>query len=60
MIKDRMLMLRYALKARRFYPNAPRKQAAKQAVAYAKALEYLGDKWLLAKKYHRLDTPRPV
>ena len=45
--------LRYALRARRFYPYAPRRQAAKQAVAYAKAVEYLGDKWVLLKKVQK-------
>lgn len=53
-------MLIHALKARKFFPNAPRKQAARQAVAYAKALAYLGDKWLLTKKSSRLISPRPV
>jgi hypothetical protein len=53
-------MLKHALRARRFFPLAPRHQAARQAVAYMKAIEYLGDRWLLAKASARLITPRPV
>ena len=49
-----------ALKARRYYPNANRHQAAIQAVRYAKALEYLGDKWLLVRKSGKLPELRPV
>ena len=55
-----MFDIRQALKARRFYPLAPRCQAASQAVKYAKAVAYLGDRWLLATKSERLSTPRPV
>jgi len=39
--------IRNAFKARRFFPNAPRHQRAKQALAWAKAVAFLGDKWLL-------------
>ena len=53
-------MLKHALRARRYYPNAPRKQAARQAIAYAKAIEYLGDRWLLVKNSPKLITLRPV
>ena len=54
------MLLKNALRARHFYPYAPRKQRAKQAVAYARALEFLGDKWLLASPSSRLINPRPV
>lgn len=53
-------MIKDALRARRFFPNAPRHQAASQAVKYAKAVEFLGDKWLLVKKAVRLPEARPV
>ena len=35
------MLIKDALRARRFFPHAPRPVAAKQAVAYAKAREYL-------------------
>ena len=52
--------IRNALRARHFFPNAPRRQAASQAVKYAKAIEFLGDKWLIIKKSARLPEMRPV
>ena len=55
-----MNVTRLILKARHFYPNAPRKQVAKQAVAYAKAVLYLGDKWLAVRQCTRLEEPRFV
>jgi hypothetical protein len=55
-----MFDIKQALKARRFFPLAPRHQAALQAVRYAKAVAYLGDRWLLSTKSERLSTPRPV
>ncbi len=54
------MKLKDALKARRYYPNATRHVAAIQAVRYAKALEWLGDRWLLVKKSSRLPEARPV
>ena len=53
-------MLRHALKARKFFPHATRHQAAVQAVRYAKAIEYLGPKWLAIRNSPRLAEPRPV
>ena len=53
-------MLKHAIRARRFFPLAPRHQAAKQAVAYAKAIEFLGDNWLALRKVEKLAEPRPV
>jgi hypothetical protein len=55
-----MFDISYALKARKFFPLAPRHQAASQAVRYAKAVSWLGDRWLLATKSEKLSTPRPV
>lgn len=52
--------LKLALRARRFFPNAPRKQAASQAVKWAESVIALGDKYLLAKQCERLLEPRPV
>ena len=46
-------MIKHALRARRFFPYATRKVAASQAVKYAKAVSYLGPRWLFIK-----DTPR--
>ena len=47
-------MLRTALRARRFFPLAPRKQAARQAIAYARAVAYLGPNWLFVKQVQRV------
>jgi hypothetical protein len=55
-----MSIIRLALKARKFFPNAPRKQAASQAVKYAKAVAYLGERWLAIRKCERLEEPRFV
>jgi len=41
-----------------FADSVTRKQQAKQAVRYAQALAYLGEKHILAKKVSRLETPR--
>ena len=41
-------------KAVSFYPEAERKQQVRQAVKYAQALEYLGDKWILAKPVNKV------
>ncbi len=49
-----------AMKARKFYPLADRRSRAIQAVRYAQALAYLGDKWLLIKKSNKLAELRPV
>ena len=49
-----------ALQARRFFPNAERKQAASQAVKWAKAVLFLGEKHILFDKKARLSEPRPV
>ena len=54
------MIIETARKARGYYPLATRKQRAAQAAAYAFAIKYLGDKWLLAKASARLITPRPV
>ena len=45
----------YALKARRFFPFASRKQAASQAVKYARAIEYLGPNWKALQMVGRKD-----
>ncbi len=55
-----MSLIQLALKARRFFPNAGRKQAASQAVKYANAVLYLGERWLLASKSEKLTKLRPV
>jgi len=49
-----------ALRARRFYPNAPRRQAAKQAISWAKSVIDLGDKRLTNTKVERLEQPRYI
>lgn len=54
------MSIKQALKARKFFPNAPRHQAAIQAVRYAQAVEYLGNKWILVRQSARLSEPRPV
>ena len=53
-------MISHALRARRFFPLANRRQRAVQAVRYAKAIEYLGDKWLLKQPAQKLAQVRPV
>lgn len=50
-------MVRHAM---RFYPNATRKQRASQAVKWALAIAFLGDKWILSRRIEKLDEPRPV
>ena len=46
----------YALRARRFFPLAPRRQAASQCVKYAKAIEYLGPNWKALQMVERKDA----
>jgi hypothetical protein len=55
-----MSPLALALRARHFFPHASRSVCARQAVAYAKAIQFLGDRWILARPSQRLAEPRPV
>ena len=55
-----MISLTHARKARNYFPLTTRKSRAVQAARYAAAIEFLGDRWLLARKCERLDSPRPV
>lgn len=43
-------MIKHALKARRFYPFATRRQAASQAVKYARAMQYMAERGIEAAK----------
>lgn len=49
-------MIRHALRARHYFPLAPRHQAAHQAVKYARALAWLGTHWILYKKVERKEV----
>jgi hypothetical protein len=49
-----------ALKARGYFPLAPRRQAAKQALSWAKSVVALGDKRLTNTKVVRLEQPRYI
>lgn len=48
-------MIRHALRARHFFPLASRRQAASQAVKYAKAVEILGPNWKLLQQVQKLE-----